>query len=168
MRLPSRPTAWRLLLLAVAAGLAVLQAVAAFLPAEGLSLAMLGVVRTEPVPPLRQPGGEAPERWAAILERPLFHPGRRPAELTPPDPPRSAGAARAPTAEAEAPGWVLLGTALDGARSSALLRSTAAPHPIILRRGDSLEGWTVQAIARGSVVLERGGIRFQLALPGGP
>ena len=49
---------------------------------------------------------------------------------------------------------------------SALVRTPALPQPVLLRRGDSLEGWRVLAIRRGRVVLERDGLRFELALPG--
>ena len=160
--LPSRGTTWRLVLLVGAASLALLQGLAA-LETDAVPLPALpgGGGRAASVPPLRPVADDPPERWAGILERPLFHPDRRPWVEAP-----AAGIPAAPPAEA--PAWSLLGTALDGARSSALVRSPTLPRPVLLRRGDSLEGWRVQAILRGRVLLERDGRRFELALPGAP
>jgi hypothetical protein len=168
MPLPSRAIAWRFLLLAGCAGLALAQGLVLLGP-EAMPLpALLGGGRAAPVPPLR-PAEAPPERWAAILERPLFHPDRRPRPEPVPEPAAAAPAADpAPVAAVPAglPAWSLLGTAIDGAKSSALVRSPALPHPVILRRGDTLEGWSVQAIGRGRVLLERDGLRFELTLPG--
>ena len=169
--LPSRATAWRLVMVGVAATLALLQGLAVGAPDTGFLPSLLGTNRAEPIPPLRPVAEASPDRWAAILERPLFHPDRRPWVESVPEPavavaPVAVAPDPAQSQVAEPPNGILLGTVINGSRNSALVRGTSSPHPAILRRGDSVDGWTVQAIERGRMVLERDGLRFELALPG--
>jgi len=92
----------------------------------------------------------AADEYSAIIERPLFSPGRKPPE----------GEAAAPAPESnEAEGQasreiILTGTATDQAdRAAAILHDTAEGVNFQVRVGDKVEGWTIKSIQPRAVTL---------------
>ena len=91
---------------------------------------------------------DGPAAFAAISERPLFTPDRRPPE-----------AADAPVAEPEAtppPAFVLRGVVHSGKVRRALLE-TAENAPLLrLREGETLDGWEIVTILPRKMVMRQG------------
>jgi hypothetical protein len=99
-------------------------------------------------------------RFAVIALRPLFSPGRRP-----PDQPEAPAAAPDGTVP---PDLLVTGIVLAGPDSVAILEP-ARPGPqaepaLVARAGDSVGGWTIEAIEAGLVILVRDGARHELPL----
>lgn len=99
------------------------------------------------------------EDYASIAERPLFLPDRRP----PPDEPEEDGEAP-PTEETDLAGTDLVSVVITPAVVSAWIRKPQERGTIRLRLGDGYEGWTVQSIEPGELVLERQGEISRLEL----
>lgn len=92
----------------------------------------------------------AADEYSAIIERPLFSPGRKPPE----------GEVVAPAPESnEADGdagreIILTGTATDQAdRAAAILHDAAQGINFQVRVGDKVDGWTIKAIQPRAVTL---------------
>jgi general secretion pathway protein N len=92
------------------------------------------------------------DEYAAVKERPLFRPDRRPQTNEPED-------TVAPPVEApgELNGMDLTGILISPTLSTAWVKDPAQPLPVRLRRGETLVGWTVQDIEPDRLVLERQG-----------
>jgi hypothetical protein len=119
-----------------------------------------------------------PEAYKAVLERPLFHPGRRPfAE-------RSAIAAaerstlaaaqaiktQAPPAPVRLPppqGVTLRGTIVSGPFRSAIFERVARKDYVRVEEGGQLEGWTLAKVTRSEILLKEGGQELSLKLEPG-
>lgn len=98
------------------------------------------------------------ERFAAIAERPLFTPTRRP-------PPAAAGPA--PVGDAPPPHIEVIGVYSVNDRPGALLAvDGAAPAPFAI--GDVIRGWRIAAIEAPSVTLGRDGRIFAVSLATAP
>ena len=114
-------------------------------------------------PATGQPNSPPPpeSRFAVIALRPLFSPGRRPPDQ--PQAPADAG-----PAGAAPPDLLVTGIVMADADSVAILEP-ARPGPqaepaLVVRAGDSVGGWTVEAIEPGLVVLTRDGARHEMSL----
>ncbi len=94
------------------------------------------------------------EAYAAILERPLFSPSRRPI-----------GPAAAPSAASSPSGLALLGVVAGAGRTIALIRTGEGAPATKAEAGQDVAGWQVTALTPAGVVLERQGGRLQLELP---
>ncbi len=116
---------------------------------EPAALALPGI--EEPavaVPPLAA--------YAAVVERPLFSPARRPAVVAPPD-------AAAPPARSDE--LTLRGVMLAPHKRVALIEIEGADEEARwLAEGETLHGWTIEAIHARHVVLSEDGESRQLAL----
>jgi hypothetical protein len=99
------------------------------------------------------------EDYASIAERPLFLPDRRP----PPDEPED-GPESPPTELSELDGTDLVSVVITPSVVSAWVRKPQERDTIRLRLGDGYEGWTVQSIEPGELVLERQGEVSRLEL----
>lgn len=93
-----------------------------------------------------------PEAVAALVERPLFDPSRRPAAAAPAVEP----AAPAP-ATAALPIVALHGIFRHDGRPRALVRTVEGGPSTWVGVGDRLQGWTVEAIAADTITLGHGG-----------
>ncbi len=91
--------------------------------------------------PAAAPSGVQRDAMAAILARPLFSPGRRPAAL--------------PTASAALPAALprLSGTIVHGADRSVIFVPASGGKPLVAHEGAVVGGYTVQAIQAGRVTL---------------
>jgi hypothetical protein len=115
--------------------------------------------------PLTLPAQAAFDDYSFALERPLFHPSRRPfpdrkalvaleaaakAKQTVPSPP--------PAAPPPAPpqGFLLRGTVIAGPLQSAIFERSGKDGYMRVREGEQLEGWTLVEITRQNVVLRLG------------
>jgi len=121
-------------------------------PANAVNVGQPSAVRSDSPPP--------ESRFAVIALRPLFSPGRRPADQP--------EAAAAPTGTAQ-PDLLVTGIVMAGPDSVAILESARPGRQtepaLVARVGDNVEnGWTVEAIEPGKVVLTREGVRVALPL----
>jgi len=91
--------------------------------------------------PAATPSGVQREAMAAILARPLFSPGRRPAALP--------MASAAPAAALPR----LSGTIVHGADRSVIFVPASGGKPVVAHEGAVVGGYTVQAIHAGRVTL---------------
>jgi len=91
--------------------------------------------------------------FAAIVERPLFFPDRRPlpAEPPPPPPPKEPLTAN------------VVGIVMSGTQGTLLLRLPKEKDAVTLRTGDIVQGWTLVEISPEGAVFERDGERAVLA-----
>lgn len=99
-------------------------------------------------------------RFAVIALRPLFTPSRRPPDQ--PESPAAAGPAGPPT------DLLVTGIVMAGVDSVAIIEP-ARPGPqaepaLVVRVGDEVGGWTVEAIEPGRVILSRDGERHEMPL----
>ena len=103
------------------------------------------------------------EDYRATLERPLFHPSRRPF------PDRKALALEAAKAKLAVPsptpavpppappqGFLLRGTVIAGPLQSAIFERSGKDGYLQVREGEQLEGWTLVEITRQNVMLRLG------------
>jgi hypothetical protein len=166
MRLRAIPLAVAMRAMAVLAGAALLTHALT----EGAEMAPPGAPREAASPdaaalPQRATLGSL-DQWAAIVQQPLFHPGRRPwqaAAAAAPSPTAPAPAASAP-APAPPSGWMLVGTVMAPTGAVAVLRSPASDRPRLLRAGDTLDGWKVIAIAHDRLAFNRDGRSWSIVL----
>jgi general secretion pathway protein N len=114
----------------------------------------------------RPASGEIPELppledLSATTERPLFVRSRRPPEAAPPAPAEEA--APVEVAKEEAPAE-LTGIVNGPDRTYAILRSVATKEVVHLRKGETIDDWSVQEIGVRYVVLRRGAGSLRLEL----
>jgi hypothetical protein len=121
-------------------------------------------VRQAPVPPGQAQPADHPdptarlspledrEEYAAVKERPLFRPERRP----PKDEPEVAEEAPAeePT---DLAGMDLTGVLISPKVNTAWVKEPSQPAPVRVRPGEILAGWTVKEIKADRLLLERQG-----------
>jgi hypothetical protein len=110
--------------------------------------------------------GQVPELPAlddlsATVERPLFVRSRRPPEEAPPPPAEKP--APVEVAKEEAPAE-LTGIVNGPERTYAILRNVATKEIMHLRKGETIEDWSVQEIGLRYVVLRRGDGSLRLEL----
>jgi len=98
--------------------------------------------------------------YAAIKDRPLFRPDRRPRVEDPED----ATAEAPPEEAAKLDGMDLAGVLLSPAGSMAWVKDPSQPAPVRVRTGEILAGWTVKDIKADRLVLERQGATDTLPL----
>jgi general secretion pathway protein N len=98
--------------------------------------------------------------YAAIKDRPLFRPDRRPRVEEPDD----ATAEPPPEETAKLDGMDLAGVLLYPGASMAWVRDPSQPAPVRVRPGEILAGWTVKDIKADRLVLERQGTTDTLPL----
>jgi hypothetical protein len=114
------------------------------------------------LPAAGQPNIQPPpeSRFAVIALRPLFTPGRRPADE--PSSPADTTAGGPPT------GLLVTGIVMAGEDSVAIIEperpGPQADAALVARIGDSVRGWTIEEIEPGVVVLVRDGTRHELPL----
>jgi general secretion pathway protein N len=102
---------------------------------------------------------EDKEDYAAVTERPLFRPDRRPEEDEPKDEPD------APLEEAsDLAGMDVTGILIAPKLTSAWVKDPSQPAPVRLRPGETLAGWTVKDILADRLVMERQGKTDELLL----
>jgi general secretion pathway protein N len=92
------------------------------------------------------------EEYAAIKERPLFRPDRRPREDEP-----DAAVEPPPDEPADLAGVDLTGVLISPGVTTAWVKDPAQPAPLRVRLGETLAGWTVKDIKPDRLVLERQG-----------
>lgn len=123
--------------------------VPAVAPAGGA--AQGGVVKLNPLE------GLSPESFAAVLERPLFNPGRaaRPVEQPPPPPPPEQPPPPEPpqAAAPNAADYALLAVAGGPAGRIAAVRLTATGEVLYLREGQPIGEWSIVSVGDKSVVI---------------
>jgi general secretion pathway protein N len=108
------------------------------------------------------------EEYAAIEDRPLFRPDRRPQAQEPTD-----AVEAPPAAETDLAGFDLTGVIISPATTTAWVKDPAQQTPVRVRPGESLAGWTVKDILGDRLVVERQGKSDTLYLrdfkvPAGP
>ena len=96
------------------------------------------------------------EQLSAMLERPLFSPGRR---RTPAPPPVAQAPAPADL-PSPPPNLVLFGVVMDGESARAVVRAGADKRLLRAQMGDEIEGWKVAQIDGRKVVLASQDGRF--------
>jgi general secretion pathway protein N len=103
---------------------------------------------------------EAMDDYAAIKDRPLFRPDRRPRV----DEPGEATAEPPPEEAAKLDGMDLAGVLLSPGIAMAWVKDPSQPAPLRVRLGETLAGWTVKDIQADRLVLERQGATDTLPL----
>jgi hypothetical protein len=121
--------------------------------------------------PLNPLQGLVPERYAAMVERPLFNPGRAPRALEEAAMPAPAVAETLPDAGPLGPraeDFKLVAISSGPSGHVAALRIAATSEVLYLREGQPVQSWTVMKISDTSVVIgsEQGSIELSL-FPGG-
>jgi hypothetical protein len=126
-------------------------------PAERPLAAATPAVPTLSLPALEEPALVVPPlaAYAPVVERPLFSPTRRPPVAAAPSP------AVAPARGGE---LTLRGVVLSPHKRIALIETEGAPEPRWLAEGETLQGWTVEEVHAGHIVLSDAGATRQLAL----
>jgi hypothetical protein len=112
---------------------------------------------TSDLPRLEEPEPVLPPlaTYAAVVERPLFSPSRRAPQL--PEPVKRAR--RAPPLKA-----TLKGVVLAPQRRTALIEIEGANEPRWVAEGQQIEGWTLEAVLAGQIVLRHGDASRELVL----
>jgi hypothetical protein len=131
-----------------------------------------------PAPDFHLAAQALPEAYKAALERPLFHPGRRPfaersviaaaaaaaaAKMTPPQAPP----VPAQTVLLPPQGLTLRGTIVSGPFRSAIFERAAKRDYIRIEEGEKLDGWTLAKVTRSGILLRAGGQELALKLEPG-
>jgi len=99
------------------------------------------------------------EGFAAIAERPLFAPSRRPAPQAP-----SLGTVAAAPMNAAPLSVVLIGVLLSPRRHSAVLRLADGKNKT-LAEGDSIDGWKLERVLPDRASFQSGETRVELLFP---
>lgn len=115
---------------------------------------------TEPDPLAALSPMEDLDEYAAIRDRPLFRPDRRPRV----DEPEEEVAEAPPEETPKLDGMDLAGVLLSPGASMAWVRDPSQPAPLRVRIGEDLAGWTVKDIKTDRLVLERQGATDTLPL----
>ena len=128
--------------------------------ATGLAAPPAEVVSKPAESPLDRlsPLGEKDE-YAAVNERPLFLPDRRPPSLDPEEPP-----AEDPGLSTDLAGLDLNAVLITPSEASAWIRDPKEKKVVRLRLGDEMAGWSVKEILADRILLERQGERDTLIL----
>lgn len=109
------------------------------------------------------------EEFGVITERPLFHANRQPWTPPPPEPRQTIATAPppAPPAPPRQPfgNYVLIGTMTSGTERIALLRPPNGSRTVILREGQSVDGWTLRSVSEDRARFESGSSVHELAIP---
>lgn len=116
------------------------------------------------VPAQRQPGtvklnplqGLDPKSSAAVLERPLFNPGRRPRPPVPLPEPVVEQSVQEPPPPLAGPGpedYKLLGVAIGPEGRIAALRVTASGEVVYVRKGEPIDSWSVVEVSDRTVAI---------------
>jgi hypothetical protein len=115
----------------------------------------------DPDPLARLSPPEPRDAYAAVIERPLFRPERKP-----PDPDENEPEQPEPEPEVATTldGMDLSAVVITGGVTSAWVKPPGSGDLIRLRLGDDLEGWSVKEIQPDRLVLERQGERDELPL----
>lgn len=92
------------------------------------------------------------EEYAAVKERPLFRPDRRP-----PKPEPSDAVEAPPMQESDLAGFDLTGVTISPLMTTAWVKDPNQQTPVRLRAGETLAGWTVREILGDRLVVERQG-----------
>lgn len=117
------------------------------------------------IAPVALPAQAALEDYRFALERPLFHPSRRPfpdrkalvaLEATAKAKQISQPAAAPPPPPTPPQGVQLRGTVLAGPLQSAVFERTGSQTYMRISEGEQLDGWTLVKIGREEIVLRRG------------
>ncbi len=99
------------------------------------------------------------DSFVKVVERMLFVPGRRPAEL------RAASSPAASVDAVEAENLELVAIMLEGERKSALLRNgQKRQERSWVEQGESFRGWTVAEIDKDGIQVTRGDLRTGIYL----
>ncbi len=117
-------------------------------------------VATEPDPLVELSPLEDLEEYAAIKDRPLFRPDRRPRV----DEPEEETAPPPPEETAKLDGLDLAGVLISPGVTVAWVKDPTQPAPLRVRPGEELNGWTVKDIKTDRLVLERQGTTDTLPL----
>jgi len=108
-----------------------------------------------------------PQDYAALRERPLFSPDRRPPappRVEPPPPPPAAPPPPEPVPVATSPGWELIGVVRSPRVNSAMFRAPGEPA-FSLRQGESRDGWILSEVGRFEVSLQNTAGRAKVRFP---
>jgi hypothetical protein len=119
-----------------------------------------GAARPEPDPLARLTPPEPREELAAVTDRPLFRPQRKPPEPEEQEP----EAAPEPEEATDLAGFDLSAVVLTPGVTSAWVKTPGGMGLERLRLGDDLAGWAVKEIQADRLVLERQGERNELIL----
>ena len=98
------------------------------------------------------------DRFRAIIDRPLFNPGREPRPIEPPAPPPAPPVEAQPTEAAPPSGpsaedFNLLAVSTGPMGRVAVLRIVASGEVLYLREGHLMETWTLLSVSERSVVV---------------
>ena len=130
-------------------------------PVTQAPIATGGAGEVDPDPLARLSPPEPRDTYAAVIERPLFRPERKP-----PDPDENEPEQPEPEPETATTldGMDLSAVVITGGVTSAWVKPPGSGDLIRLRLGDDLEGWSVKEIQPDRLVLERQGERDELPL----
>lgn len=137
-------------------------ALIAFVPSP---LALLDLFARVPVPEVKAPPPlklaplAAAETFAAVAERPLFNPDRKPDPLPPPP-----EAAKPAVTLGDLSQYRLLGVTGDKDTQRAVIQKSGGASQV-LKPGDAFEGWTVDKIDAAGVAISGGDRKEVLAIP---
>jgi hypothetical protein len=114
-----------------------------------------------PAPVREAPEARPESDFAAIMERPLFTPDRRPPDVTPPpQPEEDLSAEVAELTKVDVSATLIL----SPSDASVWLRDPASNELVRFRLGDEYEGWRIAEILSDRVLFERQGVRETLEL----
>lgn len=108
--------------------------------------------RTRPALPAGREAMPEKTRYAAIVERPVFSPTRRP-------PSDAATEAAAPTLD-----FSLFGVVSSAGDQSALIKPSAGGEPVRVKEGEDFSGWTVARIASDRILVRHDAMERELLL----
>jgi len=96
-------------------------------------------------------------KYAAIAERPLFTPGRRPTKAPPPP-------AQPKVGRQSLKSIVLTGILIGPDKKVALIRSTKSPKPQSLGEGATVGGWRLDTVLADRILLSAGDQTAEIAI----
>jgi len=152
---------WLTVLAAGLGGYVMFEGFGAYLPGGGGKESVVGAVASRTAPVKLNPlEGLDPESFTAIVEQPLFNPtrGPRPAE-PPPPPPVEQPVVEAPPPPPPPPqgpnpeDYKLLGVSAGPDGRIAALRIAASGQVVYLRKGESVDSWSVVDVGDRTVAI---------------
>jgi general secretion pathway protein N len=127
-------------------------------PRPGIPQAEAGVAKAAPPGPLVLPSEPAVlpplQQYAAVVERPLFHPSRRP----------PAEASATPAVAADLRQLTLTAVIITPEKRLAIFQDKSPAQNLRLTQGMRVGEWTLDEIKPDSVIFRRGAARQRLAL----